>query len=280
LGSIVAGAVAFPVAAVLLLAIWVIRVQIVGPPVDPSPVTVAAALPHSQQKLEKPQPKAEAAVPPQRAVVAEPVAPPAAAPAEPVTTAPIANNEPAADAEQKALLKEQPDASPSAPSIVPAEPVVTGAAVREPAVPATPDSGATSPAPAQLEAAKSLPAEDAAAALPPGTVGERFAPALETTKAPDFTPALSMFATLSAAPPKLGTAYADPSQDASASPAAKPAASQLAEPVPLPRPKPRIAANGVVAPSVTTTGVTRAPTSPLPRPVGSSASQRIAPSPR
>ena len=270
--SIVAGVVALPVAAVVLLAAWVIRVQIVAPPTpgDPRPVTVAAALPISpvQQKI-------EAAVPPQRGAVTESIErPPTALTPEPSSTMPTPGNASSAEADrvqetppqetlpQDARLQDALAqlALPPVPPTVAAEP----AAVE----PAEPNVGVASPMPAQLEAAKPLP---------PETVGERFAPALDV-KAPDFTPALSVFATLAVVPPKLGTAYADPAQDASTSKSAALERSEpISGPIPLPRRKPRVAANLPVAP-VTATNVNR--WLPSPRPIGSNSPPRTAPAPR
>ena len=300
--SIVAGAIAFPVAAIVLLAVWLIRFQIVTPPTptNPSPVTVAAASPNSLVRQ-----KVDAAAPPQRAAAAELVARPTTEPSqEPTSAAPIPDNASPAQAalpqlalpqavapqpapqdppSQAAVPQEAPpqDASPSVSRIVTAKPAVPEPAVPQSAAlePARQDTGAVSPMPTQVEAAKSLPAEEVAKTLPPDTVGERFAPALDA-KAPDFTPALSVFATLAVAPPKLGTAYADPNQDGSIS---KPATPKLSEPisgpVPLPRPKPRLAGNLPVAP-VSATNSSRVPPSSLPRPVGSNSPPRTAPATR
>ena len=291
--SIVAGAIAFPVAAVVLLAVVIIRAQIAGPVLtDPAAVTVAAAPPISS--LQK---KIEAAEPPQRVAATEPVAPPTTAPSpEPASVVPMPDNASPAEVDraqaalpkaalpqaappqdpppQAAVPQEAPpqDASPSVSPIVTAKPAVPESAALEPA---KSDTGAAS-VPTQVEAAKSLPAEEVAKALPPETVGERFAPALET-KAPDFTPALSVFATFAAVPPKLGTAYADPTRDGSTKPAPPTLSEPISGPVPLPRPKPRVAANHPVAP-VNASNVSRVPPSPLP--VGSSSPPRTAPAPR
>jgi hypothetical protein len=282
--SVIAGAVAFPVAAVVLLAVWLIRFQIVTPPTptNPSPVTVAAASPVRQ--------KVEAAAPPQRAAATEPVAPPTTAPSpEPASAVPTPDNAspvqaalPQAASPRPAAQEAPPlDALPSVSPIVTAKAAVPESAVPEPAAlePAKPDVATVSPMPAQLDVAKSLPAEEVAKAMPPETVGERFAPALES-KAPDFTPALSVFATLAVAPPKLGAAYADPSQDGSTKPATPKLSEPISGPVPLPRPKPRVAANLPVAP-VNAGNVNRwLPPSPLSRPVGSNSPPRTAPAPR
>ena len=106
--SIVAGAIAFPVAAVLLLAAWVIRVQIVAPPTsaEPTRVTVAAA-----PYISPVQQKVEAAAPLQRGAVTESIAlPPTAPRPEPSSTMPTLGNASSAEADrvQKALPQETP----------------------------------------------------------------------------------------------------------------------------------------------------------------------------
>jgi hypothetical protein len=216
--SIVAAVVIFPTAVVLLLAAWAIQVQVARPLLtDPSPVRLAAA-----PTISPVQDKVEAAVPPQRAMVTEPVALPPQAP-EPSASMPTPAEMSPTDADRAE------NASPSA------SPTVT-------AKPEAPErlSGPVSPMPAQVEAA--LPPPPATAAAKP------VAPASDA-KAREFASAASLFATLAAVPPILGRtspAYADPTQDtfSSVSPmtTAKPALSELSEPisgpVPLPKPKP------------------------------------------
>ncbi len=286
--SIVAGAIAFPVAAVVLLAVWLIRFQIVTPSTsaEPSRVAVAAASPVSpvQQKVESP-------VPPQRGAVTESIASPPTAPTpEPSSTMPTLGNASSADTDraQQALPQETlpqeilpQDARLQDALAQLAQPPVPSTMAAEPAAvePAEPDAGVASPVPVPVEVAKALAPEETAKPLPPETVGERFAPAVET-KAPDFTPALSVFATLAVVPPKLGTAYADPNQDGLTKPATPKLSEPISGPVPLPRPKPRVAANLPVAP-VNAGNVNRwLPPSPSARPVGSNSPPRTAPAPR
>ena len=189
---IAATVIVFPVAAVILLAAWVIRVQIARPMLaDPSPVTLAATAPISPA-----QEKVEAATSPQRVAPIEPVAlPPQARTSEPSSTAPILGEAASASADRFQ------DAFPSAPPMIAAKP----AAIE----PSEPTAGAVSPMPAQVEAA----------APPPATVARPIAPAADAkapdTKAPEFASALTSSAPLAVAPPRLGDgpAYADPTQD-------------------------------------------------------------------
>jgi hypothetical protein len=180
--------------------------------------------------------------------------PPASTPAPP-SMAPISSNATSGDTDraQEVLQKEIPpqgaepsDARPpdaSAQEAGPLDALPSASTAMDPLERAEPSVGGATPGPVQAEAAKSQPPEGAAKHLPPETAGERFAPAL-ATKTPDFPPALSVFATLAAAPPKLGSAYADPTQDLSASvEPSRPAPG----PVPLPKSKPRVAAKVGVA---------------------------------
>jgi hypothetical protein len=236
--SIVAAVIIVPAAVVLLLAAWVIRVQIARPMLaDPSAVTVAAAPPISPV-----QEKVEAAVPAQRATAIEPVALPPQAP-EPSSTMPTLGEASRADADR---------AQDALPSVFPM-PAAKLAALEPP----EPIAGAASPKPAQVEAA--VPP-------PPATVAEPVAPAPDA-KAPEFASAASLFATLAVVPPILGRAspaYADPTQDTFSSVTsimtAKPAALEVAEPIsgPVPLPKPK--------PHVTVAHVNRAVPLPRPRP--------------
>ena len=216
--SIVAAVLIFPTAVVLLLAAWAIHVQIALPTFTESSAVRLAAAPAVAPMQEK----VAAAVPPQRAMVTEPVAPPPQAP-EPSSSMPTPAEMYPTDADRAENV------SPSA------SPTVTA----KPEAPERP-SGPVSPMPEQVEAA--VPPPPATAATEP-VVPEPDA------KAREFASASSLFATLAAVPPILGRtspAYADPTQDtfSSASPmtTTKPALSELSEPisspVPLPKPKP------------------------------------------
>jgi hypothetical protein len=225
--SIVAAVIIFPTAVVLLLAAWAIHIQIAQPMLtDPSPFRLAAA-PAISPVQEKVQEQVEAAVPPPRATVTEPIALPPKAP-EPSSTLPTLGEASAADADRAE------DALPSAAPTMAEKP--------DAPEPSAPVAGAVSPTPAQVEAA--VPP-------PPPTVAEPAAPAPDA-KAPEFASASSLFARLAVVPPPIlgrtSPAYADPTQDAfsSASPimTAKPATPKLSGSisgrVPLPKPKPRV----------------------------------------
>jgi hypothetical protein len=219
--SIVAAVLIFPTAVVLLLAAWAIHVQIALPALtDPSPVKLAAA-----PAVSPVQDKVDAAVPPRRATVPEPVALLPQAP-EPSSTMPALAEASPADADRAE------DAALSASPMMAARPSALE--------PSGPIAGAVSPMTAPVEAA-----------APPPTAAEPAAPAPDA-KAPDAKPhevasVSSLFATLAVVPPILGRAspaYADPTQDtfSSVSPmmAAKPVTPELSEPIPLPKPKPHI----------------------------------------
>jgi len=220
--SIVAAVIIFPAAVVLLLAAWAIHVQIALPMLtNPRPVTLATAPPSASV-----QEKVEAALPPQRATVTEPIALPPNAP-EPSSTRPTPGEASPTDADraQDALPSVSPMMAAKSAALEPSEAV----------------ADAASPMLAQVEAA---------APPPPATVAEPVAPAPDA-KAPEPASALSLFATLALVPPILGRAspaYADPTQDTFSSVpplmTAKPATLELSKPisgpVPLPRPKPRV----------------------------------------
>jgi len=233
---IVAAVLIFPTAVVLLLAAWAIRIQIALPMLTDPGHDRHAAAPAISPVQEKAQEKAEAAVPPQHATVAEPIALPPQAP-EPSSTMPTLAEASPADADRAK------DALPSASPMMATKPNAPEAA--------EPVTGAVSPTP-QVEAAAPPPAAtaQAEAAEPPpaATAAEPAAPA-PNAKAPEFASASSLFARLAVVPPPIlgraSPAYADPTQDtfSSLSPmvAAKPATPELSGSVPLPKPKPHVA---------------------------------------
>lgn len=165
--SIVAAVIIFPGAVILLLAAWVIHVQIGLPTLtDPGPVTLAPA-----PAISPVQEKLEAAMPPQRARATEPIALPPQAP-EPSSTMPTPGEASPADADRAQ------GALPSAVRMMAGKPAAPE--------PPGPIAGPVAPMPAQV-AATVRP--------PPATAVEPVAPTPDA-KVPEFASASSLFATL------------------------------------------------------------------------------------